>query len=89
MDDITKNSVNKLAMIVGCIVAIQGSSVNFIISLAITLGLAFVGSSLFGNPIRDAVQNEEVTKQDITRMLLSSPYLWAGLVCFVWLAVFL
>ena len=61
--------------------AIQGFSVNFIISLSISLGLAFVASSLFGEPIRDAVQSKEVTKQDITRMLLSSPYLWAGLVC--------
>ena len=69
--------------------AIQGFSVNFIISLSISLGLAFVASSLFGEPIRDAVQSKEVTKQDITRMLLSSPYLWAGLVCFVLLAVFL
>ena len=87
MDELTKNSVNKLAMVVGCIVAIQGFNLNFIISLAISFSLLIIASSLVGKPLREAIQSGTATKEGITKELFSSPYIWAGLFCFVLLAV--
>ena len=87
MDELTKNSVNKLAMVVGCIIAIQGFNLNFITSLAISFSLVIIASSLFGKPLREAIQSGAATKEDITKGFFSAPYIWAGLFCFVLLAV--
>jgi hypothetical protein len=89
MEDACNKSINRIALVVGCIITIQGLNLNFVVSLAISLVLVFAASAMFGKPIRRAFESGELTKQEITRMLFKSPFIRTGLVCFVLLVVLL
>tara|TARA_B110000438_G_scaffold303331_1_gene364327 strand:+ start:3825 stop:4160 length:336 start_codon:yes stop_codon:yes gene_type:complete len=82
-----KNSINRFALVLGGIIAIQGIGLNFIISLAISIALVFAASSLFGQPIRNAIKSGVLTKQELQKMLLVSPYCWGGVICFILLVI--
>jgi hypothetical protein len=81
-----KTTINKLALVGGCIIAIQGIGLNFLVSLAISIAIAFLASSFIGQPIRDAINSGTLTKQELQKALLTSPYFWGGAVCFILLA---
>jgi len=89
MDAEIKSSINKLALAGGCVIAIQGIGLNFLVSLIISIALVFLASSLIGQPIRDAINSGAITKQELQKIVLTSPYLWGGAVCYILLAVIL
>lgn len=41
-----KHSVNKLALVGGCVIAIQGIGLNFLVSLVVSIVIVFIASSL-------------------------------------------
>jgi hypothetical protein len=84
-----KSSINKLAIVAGSVIAIQGVGLNFIVSLAISIALVFTASSLIGQPIRDAINSGALTKQELQKSVLTSPYLWGGAVCYILLVIIL
>lgn len=84
-----KSSVNKLAMVGGSVIAIQGIGLNFFVSLVISIIIVFIASSLIGQPIRDAINNGDITKPELKKIVLTSPYLWGGAVCYILLVIML
>ncbi|TQF70138.1 hypothetical protein [Pseudoalteromonas luteoviolacea] len=88
MEASIKKSVNKISMACGGVIALQGLNINFIISLAISLIVLFCVSALVKANIQSSLAKGELNKEELQKAILTSPYIWLGLLAFVILALY-
>tara|TARA_R110000772_G_scaffold266516_1_gene389120 strand:+ start:183 stop:464 length:282 start_codon:yes stop_codon:yes gene_type:complete len=78
MDTNIKSAIDKLAMTLGAIISIHCFELNIIITIIISISVVLLVSKVYGQPIRDGIEQGVITKDELTKMLFRSPYPWAG-----------
>lgn len=79
MDKKVIKAINKFAMTIGVVISLHCLELNIITIMILSICLVLVAAKLFGQPIKEAVEQGVLTKDELTSMFLKSPYPWLGL----------
>jgi uncharacterized protein (DUF697 family) len=88
MDIKIKSAIDKLAITLGVILSINCFELNIIITIIISISMVLLVSKIYGQPIRDGIEQGIITKDELTKMLFKSPYPWIGFVLVMVSAVY-
>ena len=75
--DISK-IINKLALAIGIVFILLSLGLGYFPSLFLLLIAAFTARFLYGDTLKIAFKNGQVSKEDLVKMLFKSPFIWIG-----------